>query len=132
LFFNALISGLVGLDRNRRDANREMWYTKLGIELLLSFWLAFVVAWGAFTLAALGFSDALKVFGITLVLPFTTKDPILALVIGFACGLLAGGGAMAARWTNSPLSKGLGLQKTMMVALAEQRVEEAGVSVQKN
>ena len=109
--FSALITGLIDL----RQANRSDSYTRLGVEMILSFWLS-----GAGTWSAVG----LSVFQ-------ATGSWSAALTVGFLTGLGVGAGAAYVRFASSKYSKGLGLTVPTVVAQRGDEVANNGTEVQK-
>lgn len=110
-FFGAFIQGMISLSQARKHEN----YIRLGLEMLISFGLAFAGTWSATGLAVLQ----------------STNSPLMAITTGFLTGLGIGAGAAYVRFATSKYSKDLGLTVPQVVELAGQEIKDNGAEIQK-
>lgn len=114
--FGGLISGFMQGMSALSTANKHDRYLRMAIGMVLSFWLTGAGVCGTVGLATLQLTNSVSIAAAT----------------GFFSGLVAASGAAFVRFTNDPLSKGIGITVSGEVTgAAETTLTNGGVDLQK-
>jgi len=106
---SSLITGFYGVHKKMRQ--RQAWF-RLGMSIFATAFVSFTGTWG-FTIVALNEQGV---------------DPLMALLLGFAWGLIVMSASVVGLWLRSPLTKGMTIMVPRKIMEQERDQDQTFVS----